>query len=85
MNELVSSGVSKTYQGTGLGLHICRLHVEVMGGMIGVASSVNEGTRFLVAIPFQILKSDDEAIPTAPGLVKSASIRMVEVSKLCTI
>lgn len=47
----VSSGVSKTYQGTGLGLHICRLHIDLMGGMLGVASVPGRGTLFMFAVP----------------------------------
>ena len=51
----VSSGVTKTYQGTGLGLHIVRLHMDSMKGMIGVASASHQGTMFLFAIPMQLV------------------------------
>jgi len=52
----LSSGVSKTYQGTGLGLHICRLHIELMNGLIGVTSTLGKGAVFLFAIPMAVDK-----------------------------
>jgi len=54
----LSSGVSKTYQGTGLGLHICKLHIDSMHGILAVASSVGKGTLFLCAIPMNLLSQE---------------------------
>lgn len=60
----VSEGASKLYAGTGLGLHICKAHVEVMLGALGIASTFSEkdksggGTLFAVVLPLQ---------PAVPG------------------
>jgi len=48
---------SSAYIGTGLGLTICKNLVEIMGGSIGVHSTVNVGTEFYIKIPLQICKS----------------------------
>ncbi|KAG5186174.1 hypothetical protein JKP88DRAFT_276511 [Tribonema minus] len=50
-DDLLSSGVSKTHQGTGLGLHICLSHAKKHGGALGVASSAGKGTLFYFAVP----------------------------------
>ena len=50
----VSSGVTKTYQGTGLGLHIVKLHIDSMNGMIAVASQPKRGTMFFFAVPLKV-------------------------------
>ncbi|CAN0023902.1 unnamed protein product [Ectocarpus sp. 6 AP-2014] len=52
----VSHGVQKSYAGTGLGLHICKAHVEAMFGALGIASTLAEegkrgGTLFAVILP----------------------------------
>ncbi|CAM9931506.1 unnamed protein product, partial [Ectocarpus fasciculatus] len=52
----VSHGAQKSYAGTGLGLHICKAHVEAMFGALGIASTFAErsksgGTLFAVALP----------------------------------
>jgi signal transduction histidine kinase len=45
--------------GTGLGLSLARRIVEEHGGRIDVASSVGEGTRFVVSLP--IVRTDSES------------------------
>ena len=69
----VSSGVTKTYQGTGLGLHIVRLHMDSMKGMIGVASASRQGTMFLFAIPMPLVDIKSTSIPS-PTPVSSKNV-----------
>ena len=39
------------YEGTGLGLSLCRKIVERHGGTITAASEVGEGARFMIVLP----------------------------------
>ncbi len=49
----VQQGTSRTFQGAGLGLYICRSFVELHGGKIWVDSSVGEGSTFHFTIPIK--------------------------------
>jgi light-regulated signal transduction histidine kinase (bacteriophytochrome) len=51
----VTSGKTGAYQGTGLGLHICKSHASLMNGLIGAASTRGKGTLFFFAIPVTIM------------------------------
>ncbi len=52
--------VAGEYRGTGLGLPLCRLLAEVLGGEIGLESEVGHGSRFWVRLP--------ESPPAAGGV-----------------
>jgi len=69
----------KTYQGTGLGLHICRLHVERMGGIFGVASTQGTGTLFFCAIPMDLMK-ENKSIPPLSVSHSGISINFEQLS-----
>ncbi|WP_084435578.1 ATP-binding protein [Desulfomicrobium escambiense] len=48
----VSEGFTRSYQGAGLGLSICKRLVELMGGSICVVSEPGRGSSFFFSLPF---------------------------------
>jgi predicted ATPase/signal transduction histidine kinase len=61
----IDSALSRTAQGTGLGLNLVRELVELHGGRVGVTSEIGVGSRFTVDLPcgdlpfiFPLVKED---------------------------
>lgn len=56
--QKVDTSLSRKSEGSGIGLSLVKSLVEIQGGTITCKSKLNEGTEFLVTLPF-IVKEDD--------------------------
>ncbi len=62
----IDSGLSRKFEGTGLGLAMVKLLAELHGGAVAVESAVGEGSRFTVWLPLRALQSPEEqSLPLA--------------------
>jgi len=58
--QQLDTGTSRKYEGTGLGLSVCRRILDLLGGRIWVESQFGEGSTFAFTLPLRPEKKDDE-------------------------
>src|SRR4051812_26685491 len=63
----VDSGLSRHFEGTGLGLAMVKLLADLHGGSVAVESAVGKGSRFTVWIPMRIAHSAETTAASPAG------------------
>lgn len=67
----LESGISRTHEGTGLGLAMVRKLAELHGGGVGVQSEEGKGSSFLVWLPYGLEQTQhSQSAPETLGLPK---------------
>ena len=60
----LDSSLSRSYEGTGLGLALVYRLVQLHGGSVNVTSEINQGSRFTITMPWKMRSPTKEEIET---------------------
>jgi PAS domain S-box-containing protein len=63
----VDSGLARKFEGTGLGLALVKLLVDLHGGVVAVESAVGQGSCFTVWIPIRAVQKAEQRQPRTPA------------------
>ena len=58
--QQLDTGISRKYEGTGLGLSVCKRILDMLGGDIRVKSQFGKGSTFTFTVPLNPKEENDE-------------------------
>ena len=70
-----SEGLSRTFEGIGLGLTVSKKFIELMGGEIFVESDVNKGSTFIVRFPLVEQNSSSETFSESSDINSPSNLK----------
>jgi PAS domain S-box-containing protein len=76
----IDGGLSRKFEGTGLGLAMVKLLAELHGGSVAVHSAVGEGSCFTVWLPLRPLEAAMSPLPMAPSVPPEAAVATVRTA-----
>lgn len=77
-----SEGLTRTHEGAGLGLAICKQLVELQKGAMAIETCVGEGTTFHISLPFELKKEYGPTNLTTCWDVKHLRCRAAPTARL---
>jgi PAS domain S-box-containing protein len=78
----IDSSLARKFEGTGLGLAMVKLLVELHGGTVAVKSAVGEGTSFAVWLP---VRPAEEEVHTSVSVSAASSIEALAGSRTALV
>ena len=72
------TSISRRYEGTGLGLCICKQLVDLLGGTFGIESQPNKGSTCTFSLPFRMQPAYQEIRPVLPADIRGLTVLVVD-------
>ena len=69
--EQVDSGSTRSFGGTGLGLTICRQLTALMGGDLGLSSTIGVGSQFTLTLPMAVISDGAQHTPPPTPAIRA--------------